>query len=519
MRPNYLADFKMNPLKLVSIVTLLTTTVPLQAGGLLTNTNQNIAFNRNFARDGAIGIDGVYSNPAGVAFLSKGFHLSFNVQNVYQTRTIESGFTIPSLQGTPYYKPFKLNGGNEDGIKKFVGKASVPILPTFQAALNYDRWGFQMGFSLNGGGGKCTFNDGLGSFERSISMIPALLYTQGLGSNTPAYHVDSYIKGQQYVFGVQLGSTYKINDHLAAYAGFRFNYVYNKYIGNITNITANLKGNDEPLYKYFGQQASNYSNMSFYYKMRATEMTDPTQKATYLGYAQKFAEGAERMEKTQEKFADKYLDCTQTGWGITPIVGLDFKSGRWNVATRLEFTTHFNIENNTRRDDTGLFRDGVNTPNDLPGLWATGATYSILDNWRVMGSFHYYFDKNAKMPNNKQELLGGNTVEYLAGTEWDITKDITVSCGCQRTQYDLADGSYLNDMSFVTSSNSFGFGAKVKVAKNASINIAYFFTNYEHKDKSYKATTALGSQPIELQYTDDFTRTNKVLGVGLDIDF
>jgi hypothetical protein len=39
------------------------------AGGLLTNTNQNIAFNRNFAREGTIGIDGVYSNPAGVAFL------------------------------------------------------------------------------------------------------------------------------------------------------------------------------------------------------------------------------------------------------------------------------------------------------------------------------------------------------------------------------------------------------------------------------------------------------------------
>lgn len=58
-----------------------------QAGGLLTNTNQNIAWNRNMARDGVIAIDGVYSNPAGVAFLNKGLHLSFNFQNVYQTRT------------------------------------------------------------------------------------------------------------------------------------------------------------------------------------------------------------------------------------------------------------------------------------------------------------------------------------------------------------------------------------------------------------------------------------------------
>lgn len=48
------------------------TAVTAHAGGLLTNTNQNISFNRNFAREGTIGIDGVYSNPAGVSFLTEG---------------------------------------------------------------------------------------------------------------------------------------------------------------------------------------------------------------------------------------------------------------------------------------------------------------------------------------------------------------------------------------------------------------------------------------------------------------
>lgn len=82
----------MNKIKLVllALCYFMTTTIPITAGGLLTNTNQNIAFNRNMARDGAIGIDGVYSNPAGVAFLPNGLHLSFNIQNVYQTRTIRA---------------------------------------------------------------------------------------------------------------------------------------------------------------------------------------------------------------------------------------------------------------------------------------------------------------------------------------------------------------------------------------------------------------------------------------------
>ena len=78
----------MNKTKLACIVLMTMTGITAKAGGLLTNTNQNIAFLRNPARDGAIGIDGTYSNPAGVAWMEKGLHLSFNVQNAYQTRTV-----------------------------------------------------------------------------------------------------------------------------------------------------------------------------------------------------------------------------------------------------------------------------------------------------------------------------------------------------------------------------------------------------------------------------------------------
>ncbi len=505
----------MNKFKLLCVVIAITYVSNTQAGGLLTNTNQNIAFNRNMARDGAIGIDGVYSNPAGVAFLSKGLHLSFNFQNVYQTRVVQSGITVPTLKGTPYYQPFKLNGGNENGVKEFKGKASVPILPSFQAALNYDRWGFQVGFALNGGGGKATFNHGLGSFEREISMIPALLHSQNLTTTTPSYGVNSYISGQQYVFGIQLGTTYKINKHMAAYAGLRFNYVWNKYEGSITDIRANINGNNENLYEYFNKQANTYKNMGFYYKMRATEITDPATKAKYEQMSAKYEAGAEQLSKTGARFADKYLNCTQEGWGVTPIIGFDFKYGNWNVGTRLEFNTHLNIENHTKRDDTGLFQDGVNTPNDLPGIWTLGAQYSVLPNLRVMGSYHYYFDKSAKMANDKQTKLGGNTQEYLAGVEWDINKDVLVSAGMQRTKYALGDGGYLTDMSFVTSSYSVGFGASFRVMKNARMNVAYFWTNYEHFDKTY--TQKVGG--MDTENTDNFYRTNKVFGVGLDIDF
>jgi hypothetical protein len=497
------------------------------AGGLLTNTNQNIAFNRNFAREGTIGIDGVYSNPAGVAFLGKGLHMSFNIQNVYQTRVINSGITIPSLNGTPFYQSFKMNGGDENGVKRFKGKASVPILPSVQAAYNYDKWGFQFGFALIGGGGKCTFNNGLGSFERQISMIPALLYqysqdatmATALGidaskPNMPGYGVSSYINGQQYVFGTQLGVTYKVNEHLSLYAGARFNYIYNTYEGNIVGISANINGNSENVYNYLSGRVNSLNTMAAAYKAQAGTVTDPATKAQLEGAAKMLEQGAEKLNTAKEQFADKYLDCTQRGWGITPIIGIDYKTGKWNFGARLEFTNHLNIENDTKRDDTGLFADGVNTPNDLPGIFAAGGQYSVLPNVRVMASYHYYFDKNAKMANDKQKLLSGNTQEYLAGAEWDITKDLTISAGGQRTQYRLGKGGYLSDMSFVTSSYSVGFGAKFKVAKNASVNVAYFWTDYQHFNKESEAEI----RGIAVKNTDDFTRTNKVFGVGLDID-
>ena len=550
---------------------LLAMATSTQAGGLLTNTNQNIAFNRNFARVGAIGIDGVYFNPAGVAFLDQGFHLSLNFQNVYQTRQITSAFSVPAFAHTPYEYPFTLNGGDKtDGSKFYEGKASVPILPSFQVAYNKDKWSFQAGFGLTGGGGKASFNEGLPSFERQIAILPALInqqlptFSTLLGQQeTPAtsYSMQSYMSGHQYNFGLQLGVAYKINENLSVFGGARFNYIYNKYEGNITNISADVNGNNQNLYEYFGSkaklltekaaalqaQAVAAKTQADAYQAQANAATDPTAKAQLQAAANQYAAGAQqasagaklvsagadKLNSSKELVKDRYVEVSQRGWGITPILGIDYRTGKWNFAARYEFTTKFNIENNTKRDDTQKYENGVNTPNDIPGILALGAQYEVLKNLRVMAGYNHYFDKDARMDNNKQRFLKHNTQEFLAGVEWDINPSVTVSAGGQRTLYGLGDGKYLTDLSFVTSSYSFGVGAKIKVAKNAHLNVAYFFTNYSKFTKNYEDAITIGreqvTQPdgtisvqpktLATKNTDIFTRTNKVLGVGLDIDF
>ena len=140
------------------------------AGGLVTNSNQSASFLRNPARDAVIDIAGVYTNPAGVCFMPNGFHLGLTAQHPEQQRIATTTF--------PYYK-YNVNDPTE--THKFKGKASAPIVPSFQAAYVMDKLTLSASFAVTGGGGKCTFDEGIGSIEMLYStMLPQMAVQQGL---------------------------------------------------------------------------------------------------------------------------------------------------------------------------------------------------------------------------------------------------------------------------------------------------------------------------------------------------
>ena len=112
-----------------------------------------------------------------------------------------------------------------------------------------------------------------------------------------------------------------------------------------------------------------------------------------------------------------------------------------------------------------------------------------------------------KWYNNAQDKLEGVTNEYLGGAEWDVTDRLTISAGAQATRYQLTD-AYMNDMSFVVNSISFGFGFNYKATDKITLKAAYFQTNYE----DYNRITS--REPL---ISDSFTRTNRVLGIGCEV--
>lgn len=495
--------------KIIATVLFATSTLSAMAGGLLTNTNQNASFLRQMSQNAIIDITGLYSNPAGTAFLENGWHISLNNQSAWQTRTIETTFPL-----------FALNVNDHNQMHKFEGKATAPAIPSFQVSYNHDKWSVNANFALVGGGGKCEFEKGLGSFEALYAgtlyqQVPAVvnatvptivtgaLMQAGLpqasaqqlasmgtyNSQMTGYSLDAYMKGRQYYFGLTLGATYKITDFLAVFGGVRAIYATCNYNGFVQDIKANY---------------------AYTYDLPAVPAMFPGLKG----------DGTGEKDLNDNSLT---LNCDQTGFTITPIIGIDCKiNDQWNVALKYEMTTRMSLKNKTEMNDfanaqaadptnaLAQFKDGEKVREDIPGIIAAGVQYKPIEALRLNAGMNAYIDKNAKKYGNKQKMLDDNTLEITAGAEYDICKLITVSASWQNTNYGQSD-AYMNDLSFNLSSNSLGCGLRINATERCSIDLGYMHTFYQNR--TVNTQTAAGVK------TDLYNRTNNVVGVGVNLNF
>jgi len=464
--------------KLFTLIAAFSIGVSAFAGGLVTNTNQSVHFLRNPAQDASTDIDAAYSNPAGLIYLSDGFHFSLTNQSAFQTRTVTSTFA-----------PFAAFGGS--ATKEYNAKTNAVLIPSFQFAYKKNKLALSSSFAIIGGGGKATFSNGLPSFEAPVSMIPLSLTAAGI--NTTKYSMEQYLNGEQFIFGFQGNATYKFNDVISGAVGVRINYLTGSYDGYLRNIQINPQ---HPLLNPSGNMMS--ANTFF----------------TNAGMTAKAA-----------MTANKEVDCKQTGWGITPLLGLDIRPlDNLLIGLKYEFGTKIDVTNNTRVDNTGLYPDGQVNRNDIPALLTIGAQYT-LDKLKISGGYHHFYDTDAKLPNDRQNSINNGLNEYLLGAEYSINKLFLVSAGGQLTRSGVTD-DYQKDMSYSLNSVSIGFGGAVNLTKQLRLNVAYFFTNYDkwtkvvEKDKVFNAAAnTKGYNGTGLGGTDVFDRTNTVIGVGIDYKF
>ena len=487
----------------LSFIVFTMTSVSAMAGGILTNTNQSVLFLKNPARDAAIGLDGVYSNPAGVVFMPEGFHIAFNWQYAHQTRTITSI--------NPVFALGRKNGGSDTKI--FEGVADAPIIPSLQAAYNTGNWSMQFNFSVPGGGGQCEFADGLGSFESVVGSIANML--QPLGAQ--GYDMNGYMRGRQYYYGIQLGAAYKVKPNFSVYGGLRLLYGDATYKAKISNIEVKTAGGYIDFSDFMMSATGTVENnlalvntaIGQYEAAGVTVPEDILAKKAQLENTQA------SLNKLQKYAQGVNLLCNQTSLGIAPIIGVDYKFGQFNVAAKYEFKTQIRMKNESTVNEASeiaavsKFRDTEEVNEDAPALLTVGLQWKPVESVSLNAGYHHYYDKDASWYNNTQDLLDGGTNEYLAGVEWDINDRLNVSAGGQLTRYQLTD-AYMNDMSFVVNSYSLGFGFSYKATEKITLTAAYFQTNYENYDR------VTSTEP---RVSDSFTRTNRVLGLGVQVDF
>ena len=452
------------------------------AGGILTNTNQNATFLRNPARNAAIAIDGVYSNPAGIAFLPEGFHLSVSWQAAFQKRQMDVN-----------NKLFQMNANNQSADRFFEGETNAPVIPSFQAAyVINDKWSVSAQFAVGGGGGACEFAEGLPMFEELIGGIVAKN-----GGNS--YALNQNLTGEQYFYAFQLGATYKLTDNFSVFGGARGVLANCNYTGAIANIKAN------------GMNAAEYSALA----QQAAAAAQQYAAAGMTAEAAQYQAAAVQAGTVAALIGDYKLDCAQSGFGITPIIGVDWNLGKLNLAAKYEFRTKIELENESKNSDNlamlatsvpavAVYADGAKVRSDIPALLTLGAQYEIADNFRAMAGGVYYWDKDAKGTPIKK---GDNTWEANFGLEWDVTDKIMLSCGGQRTQFGFDDAD-MSDTNFFTGCSSLAIGGAYKFSEKMKLNVGYMHSFYD----THKFTNANGT-------ACSYTRKNDAVGVSLDIAF
>ena len=253
----------------------------------------------------------------------------------------------------------------------------------------------------------------------------------------------------------------------------------------------------------------------------------------------------------QIELAKFLLDVDQKGWGFTPLVSINYHKGPLTLTARYEFRTKICTTNDTNVLAASLnttklveeplsklvlagaipattavamvqgiqeklggsfatyiapYQDGAETRYDMPALLSIAAGYEFSPKLRATLEYHFFDDTNAKMADNRQEKLDHGTHEVLAGVEYDINQKFTVSCGAQRTDYGLTD-EYQKNTSFACDSYSIGLGGAWNISEKLRLNAGYFITLYSDYDKP----TAYG--------TETYSRTNNVIGLGVDYKF
>ncbi len=499
------------------------------AGGLVTNTNQSAAWVRLLVRDASTGIDAVYYNPAGLAYLPNGFHFSLNNQFITQNKDVTNSFSF-------------LNQA------KYHGAVSAPLFPGVYAAYKMNKIAISFGFNPIGGGGGASYEDGIPMFALPIStLVPSL---SSLGATDYSYDVN--FEGTSVYFGAQLGLTYALTDMISVYAGGRYVFATNNYSGFLKDVNVIVGGNPIPpgtlltntANTLYGTAASlqpiidgGGGGLTLAQAYGGGIIDEPTYNALTAGatsigldpatasiaviqggFTAAGDNTAAQATAVTALTADQEVDAKQTGSGFAPILGVHFRpSEKFDLAVKYEFRTKMTLTNETKVDGTGMFPDGGEVASDMPAMLSVGANFKPFEKLTLSGGFHYYFDKTADygrdLPND--QIIDKNYWEAGLGVEYMLSDKFGVSLGFLRAQTGV-NNDYQSDLTYSLTSNTIGGGIVYSLNDRMALNLGVGYAMYDEGKVDYSYTMPdLSTVP----YTNTYYKDALFVGLGLDFSF
>lgn len=222
---------------------------------------------------------------------------------------------------------------------------------------------------------------------------------------------------------------------------------------------------------------------------------------------------AEYLGTVSDQLADKTVDVEQTGFGFSPIIGLNITPiENLNIGMKYEFKTKLELTNNTKQDDTDkLFPDGKVTNNDIPAIFAIGVDYGITEKFNASVSFNQYFDKSANW-DGSEKLIDHGVWEAGLGLEYKITDFILVSGGFLHGETGVMP-EYQTDLSYGNSSNTIGAGLEISINDMITLNLGGLNTFYVKNQKEYSI------EGFSDKITETYTKDTKAFSIGVDIKF
>ena len=547
----------MKSVMFLSLILILSMGI-LMAGGIVTNTNQSAAYMRTLNRNASVNLDAVYYNPAGLASLNDGLHLSLNNQSIWQTKTVTNTYLYLKGEG------------------EFVGKVSAPVFPNIYAAFKTGKLAVSAGFEPIGGGGSANFEKGLPSFEMPISDLVPGLASQGAS----AYDLDVAFEGSSIYYGFQGNVSYKVSDLLSVGVGGRYVMASNKYIGHLKSIgvvfpdalAANFGGNPVPAPMFFTYAAGQYtagatsaSNAASGLQplidggggtltldqAQAAGFLDATQvaqlqggltaaglnpadyptiaatQAAYNGVAASATASAAGMTAKATLLSDQEVDVTQKASGFAPIISILISPMKGlDVALRYEGLTKLELENEADADKQALvgfdangnpvyqFPDGAKSRADMPAMLGLGVSYKIGNALRTEFGLNYYM--NSGVDWNGREANVDNGYEVGLAVEYCLSEKLKASLGFLNSNSG-AKPEYQTDLSYSLKSNAIGLGIAYAISPNLLVNIGGINTFYieDSRDDQHN----LGGSGTIVPFTEKYLTKTFGFAVGIDYSF